>query len=64
MPMASSCSFTTDIARTEVQAYAHDVWMPAELKKANPELEGAALVAEVEKVWGRADHRSQLARAA
>jgi D-alanyl-D-alanine dipeptidase len=36
---------------TEVQAYAHDVWMPAHLKKTNPELEGAALVAAVEKFW-------------
>ncbi|HUO90659.1 MAG TPA: M15 family metallopeptidase [Rhizomicrobium sp.] len=34
-----------------VQAYFHDVWMPAELRRRNPALTGAALVAEVERYW-------------
>jgi len=34
-----------------VQAYFHDVWMPAELKRRNPGLEGAALTEEVERYW-------------
>lgn len=34
-----------------VQAYFHDVWMPAELKRRHPELSGAALLAEVERYW-------------
>lgn len=34
-----------------VQAYFHDVWMPAELKKRNPSLSGAALAKAVERYW-------------
>ena len=34
-----------------VQAYFHDVWMPAELKRRNPGLAGAALTEEVERYW-------------
>jgi len=34
-----------------VQAYFHDVWMPAELKRRQPSLHGAALVEEVERYW-------------
>jgi len=34
-----------------VQAYFHDVWMPAELKRRNPALTGAALIREVETYW-------------
>lgn len=34
-----------------VQAYFHDVWMPAELKRHNPGLAGAALTEEVERYW-------------
>ena len=34
-----------------VQAYFHDVWMPAELKRRQPALSGAALTAEVERYW-------------
>jgi D-alanyl-D-alanine dipeptidase len=34
-----------------VQAYFHDVWMPGELKKRRPELEGVALTREVETYW-------------
>ncbi|MBV9420112.1 MAG: peptidase M15D vanX D-ala-D-ala dipeptidase [Alphaproteobacteria bacterium] len=34
-----------------VQAYFHDVWMPAELKRRDPSLSGAALTAEVERYW-------------
>lgn len=34
-----------------VQAYFHDVWMPAEVKRHRPELSGAALLAEVERYW-------------
>jgi D-alanyl-D-alanine dipeptidase len=37
----------------EVQAYFHDVWMPAELKARRPELSGADLVREVENYWAR-----------
>jgi D-alanyl-D-alanine dipeptidase len=35
----------------EVQAYFHDVWMPAELKKRQPSLAGEALTREVERYW-------------
>ncbi|HEY4940998.1 MAG TPA: M15 family metallopeptidase [Rhizomicrobium sp.] len=35
----------------EVQAYFHDVWMPAELKRRQPGLRGAALTEEVERYW-------------
>ncbi len=35
----------------EVQAYFHDVWMPQELKRRGAKLEGAALLAEVERYW-------------
>jgi D-alanyl-D-alanine dipeptidase len=35
----------------EVQAYFHDVWMPAELVRRNPQLTGAALTAAVERYW-------------
>jgi D-alanyl-D-alanine dipeptidase len=34
-----------------VQAYFHDVWMPAELQRRDPSLAGAALVEEVERYW-------------
>jgi zinc D-Ala-D-Ala dipeptidase len=34
-----------------VQTYFHDVWMPQELKRRKPELQGAALDAEVERYW-------------
>jgi len=34
-----------------VQAYFHDVWMPAELKRRRPDLAGAALTREVETYW-------------
>ncbi len=34
-----------------VQAYFHDVWMPAEVRRRNPMLTGAALTAEVERYW-------------
>lgn len=34
-----------------VQAYFHDVWMPAELRRRNPELTGGALTKEVERYW-------------
>jgi D-alanyl-D-alanine dipeptidase len=35
----------------EVQAYFHDVWMPAELQRRDPALTGAALTEEVERYW-------------
>ena len=34
-----------------VQAYFHDVWMPAELKRRNPTLFGETLTREVERYW-------------
>ncbi len=34
-----------------VQIYFHDQWLPAELKRRNPALEGDALLAEVETYW-------------
>jgi D-alanyl-D-alanine dipeptidase len=34
-----------------VQAYFHDVWMPAELQRRHPHLTGAALTDEVERYW-------------
>ena len=34
-----------------VQAYFHDVWMPAELRRRDPSLTGAALTEEVERYW-------------
>jgi D-alanyl-D-alanine dipeptidase len=34
-----------------VQAYFHDVWMPAELQRRNPALDGDALAREVERYW-------------
>ena len=34
-----------------VQAYFHDEWMPAELKRRDPSLSGAALAAAVERYW-------------
>ncbi len=34
-----------------VQAYFHDVWMPAELQRRDPALAGAALTEEVERYW-------------
>ncbi len=34
-----------------VQAYFHDVWMPAELKRRGSTLSGAALTEEVERYW-------------
>lgn len=36
-----------------VQAYFHDVWMPARLKAHRPDLEGAPLWAEVERYWSK-----------
>ncbi len=38
---------------TAVQAYAHDVWMPARLRETDPSLEGEALLAAVEQYWAR-----------
>lgn len=35
----------------QVQAYFHDVWMPGEIKKRNPDLSGDALMREVERYW-------------
>ena len=34
-----------------VQAYFHDVWMPAELRRRDPNLTGAALTQAVERYW-------------
>jgi zinc D-Ala-D-Ala dipeptidase len=34
-----------------VQAYFHDVWMPNELKRRDPSLQGARLTEEVERHW-------------
>ncbi len=34
-----------------VQAYFHDVWLPRELARRRPDLEGAALHAEVSRYW-------------
>jgi D-alanyl-D-alanine dipeptidase len=34
-----------------VQAYFHDVWMPAELQRRDPTLNGARLIEEVERYW-------------
>ncbi len=34
-----------------VQIYFHDHWFPAELKRRNPTLDGAELIAEVERYW-------------
>ncbi len=34
-----------------MQAYFHDVWMPAEILRRHPALSGAALTAEVERYW-------------
>ncbi|MEI9990617.1 MAG: M15 family metallopeptidase [Rhizomicrobium sp.] len=34
-----------------VQAYFHDVWMPAEIRRRDPSLAGAALTREVERYW-------------
>jgi D-alanyl-D-alanine dipeptidase len=34
-----------------VQAYFHDVWLPQELRRRRPHLEGEALSAEVERYW-------------
>ena len=34
-----------------VQAYFHDVWMPAEIRRRNPKLSGTALIEEVERYW-------------
>jgi zinc D-Ala-D-Ala dipeptidase len=36
-----------------VQVYFHDIWMPGELKRRNPGLEGARLIEEVERYWAR-----------
>ena len=35
----------------EVQAYFHDVWMPAALQRRDPSLTGAALTEDVERYW-------------
>ena len=35
----------------EVQAYFHDVWMPAEIARRQPALRGTALTQEVERYW-------------
>jgi D-alanyl-D-alanine dipeptidase len=34
-----------------VQAYFHDVWMPAQLRKHHPELDGESLTREIERYW-------------
>jgi D-alanyl-D-alanine dipeptidase len=34
-----------------VQAYFHDVWMPREIARRNPDLQGTALREEVERYW-------------
>ncbi len=34
-----------------VQAYFHDVWMPAEIRRRDPSLTGEALTREVERYW-------------
>jgi len=34
-----------------VQAYFHDVWMPEQIRRLDPRLEGAALLEEVERYW-------------
>jgi zinc D-Ala-D-Ala dipeptidase len=34
-----------------VQAYFHDIWMPAELRRRDPSLSGEALTREVERYW-------------
>ena len=34
-----------------VQAYFHDIWMPAELKRRNPDLAGEELTRQVERYW-------------
>ena len=34
-----------------VQAYFHDVWMPAEIRRRDPSLSGDALTREVERYW-------------
>jgi D-alanyl-D-alanine dipeptidase len=35
----------------QVQAYFHDVWMPAEIVRRSPSLEGEGLTTEVERYW-------------
>lgn len=35
----------------EVQRFFHDEWLPAQLRKRRPDLEGEALVREVERYW-------------
>lgn len=42
-----------------VQAYFHDVWMPAELQRRDPSLTGAALVEEVERYWAAPSESAQ-----
>jgi D-alanyl-D-alanine dipeptidase len=37
----------------QVQAYFHDVWMPAEVRRRRPDLSGDALTHEVERYWAR-----------
>jgi D-alanyl-D-alanine dipeptidase len=34
-----------------VQAYFHDVWMPAEIRRRDPSLSGVALLRQVERYW-------------
>jgi D-alanyl-D-alanine dipeptidase len=42
-----------------VQAYFHDVWMPAELQRRDPSLTGAALTEEVERYWAAPSDSAQ-----
>jgi D-alanyl-D-alanine dipeptidase len=42
-----------------VQAYFHDVWMPQELRKRDPELSGERLRAAVERYWAAPTERSE-----
>lgn len=39
-----------------VQAYFFEVWLPNELRKRRPDLQGAAFDAEVERYWARPTH--------
>jgi zinc D-Ala-D-Ala dipeptidase len=43
-----------------VQAYFHDVWMPRELARRDPQLKGAALIEEVERYWAAPSGAAEL----